>query len=324
MNVWFTEQINMFLHVKWFAKGSNSIPKPMAEVITPTFLFWLGFTFTVLLLSTLFHDYLNRIPVVRRIQTWLIRFKPRRLLILRVGIGLGLLLQLMTGTYLSPEFIADSIWVYLLLILAIAGLLHRKTLILTSIALLLLYTYATQKHGIFHTLDYLFYPGIIYYLSVYNTRWKKTAAPVLYVFTGVSLAWLAMEKLAIADLAYSLMHDYHIPTMGFTIENFVLISAFIELGLAWAFIVGIMNRFTALVLTGVFLMTTTVFGIKEIIGHTIVHTLLIMFLIEGSDNYKSPFQFHRSPVLRSLFVSVNFCIFLFGLMALYVWMGHTH
>lgn len=314
----------MYLHVKWFAKDSHSIPKPMAEVITPTFLFWLGFTVIVLFLSTFFHDYLNRIPAVRRIHAWLNRFKPQRLLILRIGIGLGLLLQLFTGTYLSPEFTPESNWINLLLILAIAGLLHRKALIISSIALLLLYTYATAKHGIFHTLDYLFYPGIIYYLSVYNTRWKATAAPVLYVFTGVSLAWLAMEKLTIADLAYSLMHDYNIPTMGFTVENFVLISAFIELGLAWAFIVGIMNRFTALVLTGVFLMTTMVFGIKEIIGHTIVHTLLIMFLIEGSDDYKAPFKFHRSPILRSLFVSVNFCLFLLGLMAIYVWMGHLH
>ncbi|MFC7680367.1 hypothetical protein [Paenibacillus sp. GCM10028914] len=324
MNVMFTERINMYSHVKWFAKDSQVIPQPMAEVITPSFLFWFGFTVLVLLCSAYFHDYLERMPMVKRIHKWLNLFKPHRQLILRIGLGLGLLLQLYTNTYLSPEFTPESDLVYLLLIGATLGLLHSKTLMISSFSLFLLYTHATLQYGIFHTIDYLFYPGIVYYLSVCTTGLRATAAPVLYVSTGISLAWLAMEKLTISNLAYSLIYDYNIPTMGFTVENFVIISAFIELGLAWTFIVGIMNRFTALVLTGVFLMTTMVFGIKEIIGHTIIHTLLLMFLIEGSGEYKTPFQFHRSPVLRSLFVTVNFCIFLFALMALYVWMGHAY
>ena len=69
---------------------------------------------------------------------------------------------------------------------------------------------------------------------------------------GHVLAWLAMEKLTIPELACSVM-GYGLPTFGFTIENFVLITAFIEIGLAWAFIVGIMSRFTALLVSGILL-----------------------------------------------------------------------
>ncbi|MGM1046374.1 hypothetical protein SAMN05661091_5564 [Paenibacillus uliginis N3/975] len=323
MELWLPKWSEMYLHVKWFTKDHTWIPQPMSQVINTSFLFWLGFTVIVLLLLAFFHDTLERIPFIRRIHEWLNLLKKQGQLILRIGLGLGLLLQLSTGTYLSPEFTPEAHWVDIVLIAAIAGLLHRKTLFISSTAILLLYIHATLVYGIFHTLDYLFYPGIVYYLYVCTTRWRATAAPILYISTGLSLAWLAMEKLTIAKLAHSLMHDYGIPTLGFSVEDFVLISAFIEMGLAWSFIVGFMNRFTSILLTGVFLMTTMVFGIKEIIGHTIIHTLLIMFLIEGSGDYKTPFQFHRSSILRGLFVAVNFCIFLFGLMALYIWMGQA-
>lgn len=321
MDLWLPQWSEMHLHVKWFTKDDTWIPQSMTSVINTTFLFWLGFTVIVLLFSAFFHDTLERIPFIRRIHGWLSPLKKQGLLILRIGLGIGLLLQLSTGTYLAPEFTPESKWVNVMLFIAIAGLLHRKTLFISSTALLLLYIHAMFVYGSFHTLDYLFYPGIVYYLYVCTTRWSRTAAPILYISTGFSLAWLAMEKMTIAKLTHSLMSDYNIPSFGFSIEDFVLISAFIELGLAWSFIVGFMNRFTALLLTGIFLLTTSMFGLKELIGHTIFHTLLIMFLIEGSDEHKTPFRFHRSPILRCLFVAVNFCIFLFILMAFYIWMG---
>ncbi|MNJ49780.1 hypothetical protein D3C77_450310 [compost metagenome] len=183
------------------------------------------------------------------------------------------------------------------------GLLNRKLLIVSGTSLTILYMTAILSYGIFHLLDYMFYIGIIYYLF------------------GLSLAWLAMEKLTIAKLACSLMHEYGIPSFGFTVEDFVLISGFIELGLAWALIVGLMNRFISFLLTGIFMTTTTVFGFTEIVGHTIMHTILVMFIIEGNDSFKTLFKFHRRPVLRYLFVTVNFCVLLFAMMAVYVWMG---
>ncbi|WP_200901379.1 hypothetical protein [Paenibacillus sp. DMB20] len=309
-----------FIHVKWFAKDHEWVPLPMVQVVTPSFLFWAGFTLIILLLSSIFHESLEKIETIRSIRNGLSRLKPHTELILRVGLGLGLLLQLVNGSYLAPEFKPDSVWVSAVLAASAAGLAHKKTLRISGVLLLLLYIHASLHYGWFHVLDYLFYPGIVYYLFVCGTAFKKTAAPVLYICTGLSLAWLAMEKLTIPKLAGSLIHDYGLPTFGFSVQDFVLISAFVELALAWAFIIGIMNRFTALMMTGIFLLTTFVFGYKEIIGHTIIHTLLILFLIEGTGE-RTPFKFHRSPVLRSLFVVVNFCLFLFVLMALYIRMG---
>ncbi|UHA73150.1 hypothetical protein [Paenibacillus sp. 481] len=312
---------NKMMHVKWFTDDKDWNPMPIAYVITPAFLFWLAFTSVLLLLLAYYNESIRNIRVVNRMQLYLDPCKRFNPLILRVGLGIGLSLQLSTGTYLAPDLVSNERWIYIVLIIAIIGLLHRKTLIISAIALTILYTHTLIFNGVFHALDYMFYIGIIYYLFVIHSKWSRTASAALYIWTGLSLAWLAIEKMTLAKLACSLMHEYGLPSLGFTVEDFVLISAFIEIGLAWAFMVGMMNRFAAFMLTSIFLVTTTVFGFKEIVGHMVVHTLLIMFIIEGTDNTKMMFQFHRSLMLRCTFVVVNFWFLLFTLMLLYVWMG---
>lgn len=309
------------MHVKWFTGDEHAVPMSMAEAVTPSFLFWLGVTLAGLLLTSIFNEPLQRIRFIDRIHSGLDRLKPYKLLILRIGLGIGLILQLATSSYLAPELEADSWWVKGLVLIAILGLLHARFVPVTGIALAVLYVYAVAENGLFHALDYMFYVGIIYFLLVSNTRHKATATPVLYLLTGLSLAWVGLEKITMPELSYSIVHEYGIPTFGFSVENFVLISAFIEMGLAWTFIVGILNRFVSIVVTLVFITTTTVFGFTEIVGHTIVHTLLLLFIIEGNGALKTPFQFHRKPALRYLFVLVNFCVLLFGFMAVYIWLG---
>ncbi|TQR43289.1 hypothetical protein [Paenibacillus popilliae] len=321
MNVGIQPGSGLYLHVKWFAADHEWTPQAMSKVLTPTFLFWFSFTIVVLLLVSRYNAALERIPIVVKVHSFLNKLKRFHLLIMRVGVGIALLMQISTGSYLAPTLRIETWWVYALLIISLLGLLHRKTLFISGIALGVLYVKALANYGMFHMLDYMFYLGIIYYLLVANTRWSRSGIPVLYVWTGLSLAWLAMEKLTLAKLACSLMHEYGIPSLGFTVEDFVLISAFIELGLAWAFIVGIMNRFTALLLTGLFLVTTTVFGFTEIIGHMIMHTILLIFLIVGRDGYTTFLLSRRAPKLRSFFVVLHFTIMIFSMMTVYIWMG---
>lgn len=306
------------LHVKWFVDPHTISPIPFKEIIShPGFLFWLGITLFGLLVSALFNEKLQTVPWIGKLHGTLDRAKPYIPDILRYGLGIGLLLQLASSAYLAPELHGDRWWIKLLLVVSVAGLISRRTLAVSGLALAALYSTAIGEFGLFHSLDYAFYIGIIYYLLVANTRWRATATPVLYLFTGFSLAWVAFEKFAIPGLAAHIVQEFHIPTFGFSVDNFILISAFIEIGLAWSFIVGILNRFVSILVTLVFITTTTVFGFTEIIGHTIVHTLLIIFIIEGEGAFTTPFRFHRSPILRCLFVLVNFCILLFGFMWMY-------
>jgi hypothetical protein len=311
-----------YVHVKWFIGDEKTAPLAIADVITHSFLFWFAVTLAGLLISAVFNEPLQRIAPIRRIHHSLDQAKPYLAAILRIGLGIGVIFQLSSSTYLAPEFITNQRWIYMLLVVVLIGLLAKKTLLISGVALAVLYVHAIYEFGLFHALDYVFYVGIVYYLLVSGTRWKETATPALYLFTGLSLSWVGIEKMTMPALAASIVADFGLPTFGFSVEDFVLITAFVELGLAWTFIVGILNRFISIIVTVVFITTAAVFGHTEIVGHTILHTLLIMFLIEGDGAFKTPFQFHRSPLLRYLFVLVNFCILLFGSMWLYVAMGN--
>jgi hypothetical protein len=312
----------MYMHVKWFVGHERETPMAMTEVVGGPFLLWMAVTMVGLLLSAIYNERLQQIGMIQRIHTLLDRAKPHISTILRVGLGIALLLQLFAGSFLAPELDAQEWWLTALVVIALAGLFTQRTLAVSGAAIAILYAVAMLRYGLFHALDYGFYLGIIYYLLVFRSQLlRPTATPVLYLFTGLSLAWVAMEKFTMPELAVHIVEEFHIPTFGFSIEHFVLISAFIEVGLAWTFIVGILNRFVSIIVTLVFITTTTVFGFTEIVGHTILHTLLIMFLIEGEGTFTTPFHFHRKPLLRYLFVLVNFIVLLFGMMWLYIVMG---
>jgi hypothetical protein len=83
-------------------------------------------------------------------------------------------------------------------------------------------------------------------------------------------------------------------------------------------IIGLLERPFALLITLVFFTTTLVFGKVEVIGHTMLHGALLVFLIEGSaGRYPPPVRFHRRPKLRVAFASVNFLLLLGLLLAPY-------
>ncbi|UJF31823.1 hypothetical protein [Paenibacillus hexagrammi] len=312
----------MYAHVKWFVDDHGWQPHQLGDIISLHFLFWLGITLFALILATIINDRIERHCCVSKFLHGLDRLKRYQLTIMRVGLGLGLSLQLFTHSYLAPTLKPDALWVYVVLILAIAGLTHRKLLPMSGIALAILSTETVLQYGLFHSLDYVFYAGIIYYLFAVNSNWNLPLLPVLYTSTGMSLAWLSMEKLTMPGLAESLIHEYGIPTFGFTADEFVMISAFIEIALGWSFVLGILNRFTAFLLSGMFLLTSLVFGFTEIVGHTVIHTLFIIFIIEGKGKSYALLQFNHWPIWgRCTFVIISFCLLLFSLMAIYIWMG---
>jgi len=308
------------LHVKWFT-DQESIPLAITEVLTSSFMFWFGVTVAGLLLSAIFNQRMVKIGWIGRLDNGLGGLKRYTVHILRLGLAIAIVLQLTEGAFLSPEFTADAKWISIVLGAAVVALLFERTLWISGLSLLSLYVYSVAEYGLFHSLDYLFYLGIVYYLLTYRTIWKDSAIPVLYALTGLSFAWVGIEKLTMPSLAVDIIQKFDVPTFGFSPENFVLIAAFIELGLAWTFIVGVLNRFVSIVVTIVFITTTTVFGYTEVVGHTILHTLLIMFIIQGGGAFKTPFEFHRKPWMRYLFVVVNFCVLLFGMMWIYIAMG---
>jgi hypothetical protein len=74
-------------------------------------------------------------------------------------------------------------------------------------------------------------------------------------------------------------------------------------------VIGLMALLLGIAITLVLFTTALTFGKTGIVGHTIIHPALIVFLIQGESSfYKTPIDVHRKLGLRFPLVSLNFVI----------------
>ena len=107
-------------------------------------------------------------------------------------------------------------------------------------------------------------------------------------------------------------------TLGLDRDFFRVASAFIELGLGFMLIIGLFGRSLSVTITLVFFLSTMVFGKVEIIGHTLIHAALIVFLLEGPGHgFRPPAALHRTLGMRLAFAGVNFTIVTFAMLWAY-------
>ncbi|WP_123043127.1 hypothetical protein [Cohnella candidum] len=102
---------------------------------------------------------------------------------------------------------------------------------------------------------------------------------------------------------------------------FIVLSAFIEFVVGYLLVVGILNRLLSIVLTCIFILTMMLFGYVEIVGHFMIHIVLILFIIEGMSFYKPPVDMHRTRIDRIVFVALNFLFVLATYLVLYYKFG---
>ena len=336
----FTLAPSVGAHVKWFAGYSYADPPlPLGEAITGTFLGLALLSVAVIVLFVLL-DSLDGVKRVQaRTEAWLEGYRENSLLIIRIGMGVVLLLSWQAGTILAPELVADNEWVGWVQFFLVLLLLFRRTVPLAGLGVLGLVLYDVALFGFFHILDYTLMLGVGWYLLIAQTaKLRSTALPALYATTGFSLCWVAAEKIVYPQWALELLERNPHLTMGLDHEFFLLASAFIELSLGYLLIVCLLQRGLALTITIVFFLTSMTFGKTEVIGHSIVHAILIVFIIEG------PGRFHRAPITfpdslgkRMAFAAVTFPLLVAFLLPAYGWgaqhrfetfepgrMGHRH
>lgn len=187
--------------------------------------------------------------------------------------------------------------------------------------MLVLYLIGVAQFGPLYMLDYFLFVGVAAYLMLADVRHERVRAlriPALYFAVGFSLCWVALEKVIYPDWGLYVLQQNPELSLGFDIRFFLLGAAFVEFALGYLLIIGLLERPMALVITLVFFMTTLVFGKLEVIGHTIIHASLIVFLLEGPGNvYPRPVDLHRRLPLRMAFASVNFIFLLIVLIVPY-------
>lgn len=305
-------------HVKWFTeKEPEKIP--IEQILSIEFIVLSLLIALFLALLSQFIPQLMKIPGVTKIDLKLDGFRKYSRYILKYGTALSFILQVVNGTMFAPEFTIHHNWQTILMWSIIVLLLipHHLATKLAAALMFALFLHIWGYSGWFHMLDYGFYIAIIGVLMVEKTKLDRIAFPFLYLGTGLSLCWVAVEKWVYPMMTIDIIHRHNVPTFGFAPELFIVLSAFIEFVVGYLLVVGILNRVLAVALTILFTLTTMIFGYTEVVGHAMIHIVLLIFIIEGVSFYYPPVKMHKTRLDQMIFVFLNFLFVLSTFLLIY-------
>lgn len=305
-------------HVKWFT-DVHPEKESIINIISPLFMGLTLLTAIVLAILTQVLPAISRWSFAQKTDAALDRLRVFSTVILKYGLAAALLIQVLSGTLFVPEFetasLLDSVLLWIAIVLLVIP--HHLATKLGALVVLWLLAQLTFRVGWFHMLDYGFYFAIVGVLFAEKTRIERWGFPLLYLGTGLSLCWVAVEKWVYPSMAIDIIEHHHVPTFGFAPEVFIVMAAFIEFIVGYLLVVGILNRLLSFVLTGIFVLTTMLFGMTELIGHFMIHIVLLIFIIEGVSFYKPPVSMHKSTLDQMIFVSLNFIFVLSTFVLIY-------
>ncbi|OMF32238.1 hypothetical protein BK133_14535 [Paenibacillus sp. FSL H8-0548] len=310
--------MDYYAHVKWFTDVIAE-KESIAAVLSPFFMTLALFVAVLLAVLTQLLPTLSKSKLSNRFDTELDKLRKYSMPILKYGTAAALIIQAASGTRFALEFELTEGWQTLLMWAAVVLLLipHHYATKLGALAMLVLFIDTGIEAGLFHMLDYGFYLAIIGVLLLEQTKESRWGFPLLYLGTGLSLCWVAVEKWIFPTMAEDIIVNHGVPTFGFEPAVFIVMAGFIEFVVGYLLVVGILNRMLSVVLTLIFISTTMLFGMMELVGHFMIHIVLILFIIEGASFYKPPVSMHRTVVDQMVFVSLNFIFVLATFILIY-------
>jgi uncharacterized membrane protein YphA (DoxX/SURF4 family) len=311
-------------HVKWFADFHfTDPPLPLGEVLTPTFLALALLSIVAMGVAVVIDQRLNTLPIYQRVSGWLEARREYSTLALRIGAGMVLLLSWQVDSLLVPDLAVAEPWVGTVQFILALLLIFPQTTPIAGAGLAGLWAVGVLDYGLFYMLDYAVFVGAGVYLMVSqhpDRRLRGLGIPALYATLGFSLCWVAIEKWVYPEWGIYVLGENPQLALGLPLDFFLVAAGFIEFALGYLLIIGLLGRPLALVITLVFFVTTSVFGRTEIIGHTLIHAALIVFLLEGPGRiYPAPIDIHRRLPWRVAFASVNLALLLAILIVPYIW-----
>ena len=319
---WLVAATPAMAHVKWFSRFSFADPpRGLREVVTPTFLALAVLSVVVVAALVPVDRWMEGRAWYRVANGWLAERSAQSRLVMRVGTGMVLLLAWQADLVLVPDLPIPAPWVGWFQFALAALLLFERTTALAGAGLLLLFGFGVREVGLYYMLDYLLVVGVGYYLmatAARDARMAASALPALYATVGFSLCWVALEKMVWPDWGLYVLQENPQLALGLDLSFFLLAAAFVEFCLGYLLIINLLQRPMALVITLTFFATTLVFGKTEVIGHTLIHAALIVFLLEGpGTGFRPPIALHRRLGLRTAFAAVNLVLLLAILLPLY-------
>ncbi len=299
-------------HVKWFTDGSYA-DKPLgpSDIFNPLFFQLAVLTMAVVIFGVWLDSRIQHFQSYRRIDQWLGERARHGVLVIRIALAMTLLLSWQDGSMLVPNVGIKQQWIGWYQFGLVFLLIFPRTTPIAGLGTIALYGLGIANFSGFHMLDYALYVGVGWYLavSISSNSWlRRSGLVALYLSVGFSLCWVALEKFVYPEWAYQIIREHKL-NMGMDVELFLSSAAFVEFGLGFLIIICMLQRPLAVMITMVFFTTTLVFGKVEIIGHTLLHGCLIVFLLEGrSAVYDSINRYLRTIPSRMAFASLSLLI----------------
>lgn len=303
-------------HVKWFTEGSYADrPLKFDEVLDTRYFTTLFIVCVIVVVLGVWLD--SRIMNARwynRMNNWLESRKSYSVIVMRFGAAMVLILSWQGNAMMVPTLGVPLHYEWLgwfQFVLAFFLLIPRLVPI-GGLGIVFIWVLGNFLFHPFHMLDYLMFGGCGAYLflaTFRNGKWKETALVVLYVAVGFSLCWVALEKFIYPNWSLILVREHPSLSMGFNPDFFIKSVGFVEFGLGYLLIVCLLQRPLAVIITITFFLTSSVFGKTEIIGHTMIHGALIVFLLEGPGKFYIRLRNRFSNVYKRMgFTFVNFIV----------------
>jgi hypothetical protein len=304
-------------HVKWFTTVWPAAPEPIGEVVTTPFLLGFGLTLAVMLVLTRYNVPLQELAFVKRIHSGLDRVRPYAYWVIRIGMAVPLVASGLSNYLFHYELGPVPLWLRIAQVLVGTALLVPRLDRGGAVGVFGLFGAGAALFGLHPMLDYITWLGAAFFLAARSTRAEAAGLPALYVTTGLSLSWVAVEKWVYPTMALDILAHHPIPTFGFPPDLFLMLAGWVELGVGYLLITGVLNRFLSLILTLIFVATSSLFGLAEVLGHWQLHAALIIFLTLGTGRLVTPVLWHRAMPLQLAFVGVTLIPFVVGLIGLY-------
>ena len=268
-------------HVKWFcAYDVAGQPRGLEQVLCTNFEWLSGLAILCLMLGCLAEGTPLGTALMNALDRVTSRIRTDTELLVRCTLGFFLVsVWGLGGIILTPELKTDAAWIPWLQ-LAMAGcLIWRRTMPITGLGIVFLFSFATAQYGLFHLADYPVFLGVAVYLILQGLGLKPFDIRPLDIVrwtAAVTLMWASVEKWAYPQWTDPLLAAKPQMTMGATPELFMQAAGVIEFTLAFALIwTPLVRRVAALILTGIFVSAIFEFGKVDAIGHSGIIVVLL-------------------------------------------------
>jgi len=307
-------------HVKWFcAYDVAGQPRGLENVLCLDFEWLVALALACLMFGCLAEGTPLGQALLNSLDRVTSRIRTDTELLVRATVGFFFVsLWGLGGIILTPELKTDVAWIPWFQLALAACLIWRKTMPLTGLGIVFLFSFATAQYGVFHLADYPVFLGVASYLILRGLDVNPFGIRPLDIVrwtAAVTLMWASIEKWAYPQWTDPLIAAKPQMTMGASPELFMQAAGVIEFTLAFALIwTPLVRRMSAIILAAIFVSAVFEFGKIDAIGHS---GIIVVLLGIAADDARVAVR-QRDAILAPAWYAASLATFL-----LLYYLGHA-